>query len=241
MKCLWTALFLGLILFQIPADVHSQEDTAPSGQAWYYLHNSVFINNRLSYLHDIGFRQEFPAELMWRIYYRPSMRYAAGDIVDVFGGLAFSSTHEKDAPGIFEFRPWQAVRFDWPSYGRFRFDHFIRVEERFLQNTREKIWTPALRGRYRLNLSVPLNRPKLMDKTLFFKTNAEFFLNSTVNEDTERCYHRRFDSGFGYRVDPRWTMELLYAFTNTSPLPYVGMETPVHVLKVRLRRAIFPN
>lgn len=234
-------LLLAVVISQIPSTVMAQESNNPSGQAWYYLHNSLFVSNRISYVHDIGFRHEFPVQDMWRIYYRPGIRYAAGDVVDLIGGLAFYKTYEKNESGNFEFRPWQGVRIGWPACGRFHLDHFFRLEERFFHQSGEPGWSPALRTRYKLNLILPLNHNSMTEKTLFLRANAEFFYFAFLDADRERYYHRRFGIGFGYRVDPRWTLETLYAFTNTSGIPSDESWIPVNVYQVRVRRALFPN
>jgi len=223
----------------VPSIVSSQDDGEPNGQVWHYLHNSVFITERLAYVHDIGFRHAFPVKDLWRIYYRPSLRFAAGDNLDLYAGTAFINTRENGAQGCFELRPWQAASFEWPRYGKMRLDHFFRLEERLFSEPGAEGISPALRARYRLNMKLPLNKPGMRNNTLYLKGNAEFFYQISMGQ--ENLFHRRFGAGLGYRVDPRWAMELLYVFTNTSNIPFDDIVYPVHVLQVKLYRAFFPH
>ena len=233
---------LVIILFsQLPFSISAQDPSEPSTQAWYYLHNTVFIHERISYVHDIGFRHAFPVNYLWRVYYRPSLRFAAGDHLDIFGGAALFNTREKGVQSSLEIRPWQAVRIEWPVSPRLRVDHFIRLEERFFNRPGETGSDPALRARYRLNFVLPLNKAGMRNNTLYLKSNAEFFYQIPLQDSGEQMFHRRFGLGLGYRFDPRWTTELIYVFTNTSRVPFDDIVYPVHVVQVRLYRAIFLN
>ena len=233
---------LVLFLFsQISLFVSAQDPSEPSAQVWYYLENPVYIRERISYGHDIGFRHAFPVNDLWRIYYRPSMRFAAGDHFDVYAGMAFFNTCEQGLQSRFELRPWQAVRIEWPVYAKLGVDHFIRLEERLFRGLAETGCDPALRARYRLNFVLPLNKPGMRNNTLYLKSNAEFFYHVSLHDNDDRLFHRRFGLGLGYRFDPRWRTELIYVFTNTSRIPFDDIVYPVHVAQVRLSRSIFPD
>ena len=239
----WLCLFLiSFLLFSQIENVTAQDDPVNTTQIWLFWHYNHLFKPGFRYIHDIGYRQETPHDSWTRIHYRPGVQYSVGSIVDLTGGVGFWYTFQKDLPNTFEIRPWQGVKVNWPHLGRIDFDHYARLEERFnLDLVDAGQWTFALRGRYRFNFTVPINNKGIMDKTLFAKINAEFFIDLGKTIEERYVNNRRISMGLGYRFNPKWRLELLYVIEKSKALSSDGYKVNSHIIQFRLRTYILPQ
>jgi hypothetical protein len=231
-----------LLLLAQPQSIKAQDTTASTTQVWLFWHYNHFFTNRIRYIHDIGYRQEMPRDAWSRIYYRPGIEYSAWSIVDLIGGVGFWYTIQEHIPDAFEIRPWQGLKFDWPSVGRFEFDHYIRLEERFNYSIGNgNMWTFALRGAYRINLTLPINHPGIIDKTFFVRVNAAFYMDLGKSIEERFVNDERYTAGLGYRFNPKWRFELLYSMDRSKAFSTEGFKVNSHIIKARLRTYILPR
>ncbi len=85
--------------------------------------------------------------------------------------------------------------------GRVGVQHRYRFEQRFIEDADFR-----LRLRYFLSLNLPLNRKEIIDKTLYFSTYNEIFLNTEQNVfDRNRLY-----GGLGFKLNNSLKFELGY-------------------------------
>jgi len=93
-----------------------------------------------------------------------------------------------------EFRIW--AQYVFIHYlNRFKFEHRGRVEQRFFYEPQKKTHSEANRYRYRLNITVPVNNPKVEPKTFYLNSFEEIFF---VN-DSPAFARNRFYFGGGYQ------------------------------------------
>ena len=175
---IWALLLLtGFLFFSNLDSLLAQEEEALTRQGWSFWYFNYDLTPRLMYQGDFGYRQEFPYHNWNRTHIRSGLQWSAGSLVDINGGISAWYTNQKGLPNSFELRPWQGIKVHWPNLGRFSFDHFARMEQRFNYATEVAgSWDLALRSRYRLNLTFPINRRGIIDKTLFARINAEVFM-----------------------------------------------------------------
>jgi hypothetical protein len=230
-----------LLLISLPEKLISQDDTLTTTQIWLYWHLNRDFTPRIKYRGDLGYRQEFPYENWSRIYFRPGVEWSAGSFIDITGGVGFWYTAQKIIPNSFELRPWQGIRLHWPTLGRYNFDHFARLEERFnhYQGTGYN-WDFATRATYILNLTFPLNHRRIFDKTLYARMNAAFFQELGESFVERFIDDRKFTVGLGYRFDPRWRLELLYLMDQSRAFTREGFRVNSHILQLRVRTYLVP-
>lgn len=109
-----------------------------------------------------------------------------------------------------EVRLWQEATIK-DNIKRVFFEHRFRIEQRF--------FTTGFRNRYRyrLGIAVPINKPKMDNKTFYVSTFNELFLTN-VAPYFER---NRFFVGGGYRIKPAtiqvgYVNQLDYKFTSNT-------------------------
>ncbi|MGV8879349.1 MAG: DUF2490 domain-containing protein [Sphingobacteriaceae bacterium] len=93
-------------------------------------------------------------------------------------------------PAVTENRMWEQVSIG-QYLDRLKFEHRYRVEQRWLSTGFKN------RIRYRMNLMVPINKPKIESGTFFISLYDEIFLNPK-KPHFER---NRLSAGIGYQFD----------------------------------------
>ncbi len=152
------------------------------------------------------------------------------------GGVGLYYTYRADLLDTFETRLWQAATVDWPdSPGvarRFVFQHRFRLEERF---RRTEDWSFALRFRYRLAFSIPLNRYTVEPGAFYIPLKAEFFV--PLGDDIEELFAKqaRYSAGLGYVFDKSWTIELRYARLRMRDTIDADLQTTDHFIELRVK------
>lgn len=99
-------------------------------------------------------------------------------------------------PNTNEFRVWEQMvvnQFLTPL----KFEHRYRVEQRWANGDYHN------RFRYRLNMFVPLNNPKIVAKTWFLSIFDEVFFNNKA-PNFER---NRVSAALGYQFDKKWIVQ----------------------------------
>jgi hypothetical protein len=111
-----------------------------------------------------------------------------------------------DGPTIEETRIWQQLIFTH-LIDRVKFEHRGRIEQRWLNEVYRN------RYRYRLNVTVPINHPKLIANTVFVSAFNEIFLNNR-HPNFER---NRITGTLGYQFTKAFSMQTgwLYQYNNT--------------------------
>ena len=100
-------------------------------QIWIDIYPHYFVNEKLEYYGDAGYRTIINKRSWSRIYARPSIRYHFNKNWQMHGGLGFFYIFDKMDVNRFEITPWQGVQLNWPT-GRFlSLKHLVKIEERF--------------------------------------------------------------------------------------------------------------
>ena len=95
-----------------------------------YNHSNKLRNNWLIDA-DYGYRFRLNYKFNWqRIHARVGVGYKF-EKIKLLAGVAVFSVFEPNSYLDLEFRPWQGAKYSWPEYGKLKFSHFVRLEERF--------------------------------------------------------------------------------------------------------------
>lgn len=113
-----------------------------------------------------------------------------------------------------EHRLWQQVGFKHHT-GRVRFNHRLRVEQRYLQvhvNQNGEVINKGYdlflnRIRYRFQVQVPINNNEMTAKTFFAAVANEGFLSWGKNVTYHRPDQNRIYAGIGYQFTKRTTLQ----------------------------------
>ena len=101
-----------------------------------------------------------------------------------------------EGPTVAETRLWE--QFTNNQYlGRIKLEHRYRIEQRWLTNEYRN------RFRYRLNVTVPVTRSKMLPKTFFIGVFDEVFFNNR-SPNFER---NRFFGSLGYQFNNSWSVQ----------------------------------
>ncbi len=132
---------------------------------------------------------------------RTGLNYHFSKNAFVTAGYAYIPSYvydsEQDAPETEEHRIWQQLISN--NYiGRVKLEHRYRVEQRWVNNDYRN------RFRYRLMLFIPLNKPKMEEKTWFVGLYDEIFINDKATFfDRNRLY-----GSLGYQVNKKTSLQL---------------------------------
>lgn len=169
-----------------------------------------------------------------------SLRYDITPKIELHGGTHFFY----DNFGItvaesFEWRPYQGVRFRWPSFKKIQFKHFFRVEERFVW-AKDENWAFdfGVRLRYRLGFTIPAWR-KAKRQELYFPISYELTHLFGQETSSRRLFSKdRLLVGMAFRISNRFTAEVHY-FLNSKGLGGVTEFDPTtQGMRFRLRHRI---
>ena len=173
-------------------------------QLWLDFMPHFQINQKLEYYGDASFRIFFEENKAFIMIARPSVRYNLNSIVELQGGMGFFYSVIENNTNLLELRPWQGVRIHWPTFGRIGIKHSLKLEERFLWETEQWAFDPALRFRYKLGGRIPFNESLSFYLSLF----GEGF--ATAGGENVAILRNRLRGyfGFGYKRNDTWTLEL---------------------------------
>lgn len=105
---------------------------------------------------DFGLRTVLGDNEWVRFVARPGVRGPVGPF-RLAGGVGVFYRLNNLAADRLELRPFQGIAATWPHWRRLRFQHYLRLEERFEWETADWALDFSLRGRYRLQLDYGFN------------------------------------------------------------------------------------
>ncbi|MCK5087612.1 MAG: DUF2490 domain-containing protein, partial [Melioribacteraceae bacterium] len=142
-------LILILFYFLLTSTAIAQEKNI---QTWVDYTTNNWINEEWLYYGDYGIRGVLSVDDWSQYYLNPAFSYRKDVKLSYQGGLRFIYTSNLSSSNTFELRPWQGVRYVWPRFSKFYFDHYFRLEERLVWQTEVSGFDFSMRGRYRLRL-----------------------------------------------------------------------------------------
>jgi hypothetical protein len=187
----------------------------------------------------------------WSIDGTPGIEYAASSWLDVVGELATGYTRQTDDVRSVEVSPRAGIRVHLFPRGlppllpglerapgrRLVIRDLLRVEQRnlFYDGSDEES-SSTVRFRNRLEMLLPLNRPKLTDDGAVY-ASADWEAFVPLGDPDERFANRhRIRTGVGWRRSAEWRGELLYVWTRSRNSFQDDFETSDHAVVIRLKR-----
>ena len=166
---LHTNMFLWLLL---PVFIFAQQDETGN---WLMYFGTNKVSDKFSVHTEIQFRNHtITPDNTEQLLLRTGLNYHFSEKALVTAGYAYIPSYvfesEQKAPETEEHRIWQQF-ISTNKIGRVKLEHRYRVEQRWVNRDFKN------RFRYRLMLFIPLNKPKIEDKTWFLGLYDEIFIN----------------------------------------------------------------
>lgn len=195
----------------------AQDEPQLKRQVWVMGLFNWKINEKWVFNEDLSYQRLLSSPSYTRLFTRSQINYQINGISSLHGGVVLSYTIDGANGDIFELSPWLGTKIRWPSFWRFNFVHYVRVEERNrLELGIGEEWSSVVRMRYRLSSDIPLNHASITDKTVFAIMAYEFFSNESGGSETFlRPATHRLDFGLGYTPNYRTRFEVITVFLDT--------------------------
>jgi Protein of unknown function (DUF2490) len=233
-------LILPLLLSLLPtfssaqSSTEATEDFNVNHQLWIDIYPHYFVNEKLEYYGDAGFRTIIDERSWNRIYARPSLRYHFNKTWEVHGGLGLFYIFNKMDVNRFEITPWQGVQLNWPTRRILSFKHLVKIEERLSFRTSD--WTSSFDLRFRYKLSGKISLCKnCSDRSWYIPFYAEIFY--PINDGIEEVFRNRGRAGLGlgYNASNDWRISCLvnWQTSRTGPEDELSVSDYAYQLKVR--------
>jgi hypothetical protein len=111
----------------------------------------------------------------------------------------------------------------------------VRVEWRNLFNTGGPPDESSVRFRNRLELLLPLNRPRITDDgARYLLADWEWFI-PTTNVEERFASRQRVRTGLGYRRNFHWCFEFIYAWTRSRETIEDDFATADNIFNIRVK------
>ena len=175
-------------------------------QIWIDFYPHYYVNEKLEYYGDAGYRSIVTDRTWSRIYVRPSFRYHVNNNFELQSGLGLFYIFNDKNSDQFEVTPWQGFQVNWPTLTRFHFKHLFKLEERLSFKTSDWSSNFEFRFRYKIFGSVSFVR----NKKIFVPFYGEFFL--PMKGEIEEFYKNkgRAGVGLGYKLSKKWQIAFVF-------------------------------
>jgi hypothetical protein len=234
-KAFFTFMILFWFITGFTTEISAQiKDSIPvptsNQQIWIDIFPHYYVNERLEYYGDGGYRTIVDKESWSRVYARPSLKYHLNQKWTVHAGLGLFYIWEDNTVDRFEITPWQGIEFNWPTLERIRFQHLTKIEERlsFLTND----WTSSFELRFRYRLSGEID---LLDNNWFIPFYGEFFL--PLKDSIDEIYRNkgRVGVGIGRKAINDWQFAFMFNWqgSRSGQFENIGISDYAYQLKIK--------
>jgi len=153
------------------------------------------------------------------------------------GGIGGYHTWLPDVKDVYEIRLWQAMTVDWPeikAFARYVLHNRFMIEERF-KNTTSGM---NLRGRYRLSMTIPINRYTVEPGAFYMPLAAEFFADLSGDDDQLFADQARYTIGLGYMFNKTWSLEFNYTRKDLRDSYGSNLYTGANIYELKFKTAV---
>lgn len=189
-------------------DINPNEGSIINQQIWLDFYPHFYVNEKLEYYGDLGYRTAISNQNWSRIYARPSLKYHFNNNWEFHSGLGLFYIYNKSDIDRFEITPWQGIQLNWPKFIHISFKHLIKVEERLSFTTNNWNSSFELRFRYKLSGRIKLFKTAALQKW-YIPFYGEIFY--PINENLEETFRNkgRAGIGLGYNASKKWRFSFL--------------------------------
>ena len=234
---LFNSLIFLLVLFNYSKIASAQsEDTTTSSiinqQIWIDFYPHYYLNEKLEYYGDAGYRTIVTKRNWTRIYARPSFKYHFNKTWEVHAGLGLFYIFYNLDTDQFEITPWQGVQLNWPNFKRINFKSQVKFEERwsFLTDT----WNAEFEFRFRYKLSGKIHFVRVKKWSIPFY--GEYFL-PLHGKITELYQNKgRVGVGLGYKPVKDWEISFVFNWQGSRSGPDEQLNVSDYAYQLKIKK-----
>jgi hypothetical protein len=206
-------------------------------QSWIDYRTSYFWNPDWEYFGDYGLRGLLSDTDWSQVYINPAVKWLQSNDLNYRGGARLIYTLQEPQSDRLEFRPWQGVQYIWPRFKNLTFDHYFRLEERFLWDLQDAEFQFNVRARYRLRAKSGNFKLPLIPTNFFFMSALELF-GDVIGEDVEEQYvgRNRIFFALGNHITTKFQVELHYILQRSRKRADDDFESVDHIVRLRLKQ-----
>jgi hypothetical protein len=205
-----------------------------------YYQNKYTLNERWRILSLSGIYRGISESNWVRLELRSGGYYQYNRDIELFGTLRTHFTFD-DEGNQFELRPFQGAHIVWPRINYIRFRNRFIIEERFLWSADTDGFDFFGRLRYRLETSIPLNNPSVVNNTYYLRPMIEMFINLASTDESSHISNWKLSMVFGYRFTQKYAAEFRYEFQTTQNDVDASERDKTHIFRLRFIHTLFRN
>jgi len=226
-------LLMGLLFSKVSMAQIDSLDNIKNHQIWIDFYPHYFINKKLEYYGDAGYRSIVSNGSWSRIYVRPSVRYHVHKAFELQAGMGIFYIFNKTKFDQFEVTPWQGFQVNWPKLTRISFKHLFKLEERFSFETNNN-WASNFEFRFRY---------KLFGKVSFVRASkwyipfyGELFI--PIKGEIQELYRNkgRVGVGLGYKPNKEWQIAFVFNWQGSRTGIYEDRNVSDYIYQLKLRK-----
>lgn len=229
----YLVLFIIVLGFSKPTMAQTADSTESSivnQQIWIDFYPHYYMNEKLEYYGDAGYRTIVSERNWTRLYVRPSLKYHLTDTWEFHAGLGLFYIFYSHDVDQFEIRPWQGVQLNWPKWDKFGFKNLLRFEERMSFLTTNWIMDFEFRIRYKLTGKYDFH-PKW-----FTSIYGEYFL--PVEGEIQELYQNKGRAGIelGYKPAKEWQVSFVFNWQASRTGPDEKLHSSDYIYQIRVKK-----
>ena len=228
----YRVLVFFIVCLCLSSTVKAQEEDVDF-QTWVDFTGYRFVSDKSAVGGDAGIRGLFSSRVWTQFYIRPTYRYQFNSL-DLSGGFALFYTYNSDISNVTEWRLFQQATVHWPSTNILKFNHRIRLEQRWFNYSDER--DNEFYARIRYQLTMRSRDFSIYNQKLYFKVSAEAFQRNNSGDEAF-VNTSRFTFVVGHRPKGRFWYEVQYIAQKSRQFEEDGFKTSEHILRFRLFRA----
>ncbi len=229
-------VFLLYLLFFALSNLKAQDDSTVDIQTWFDIVGFMSLGKHSAVGGDIGVRGLISSRDWNQFYFRPTYRYALNGRTDFAGGAAIFYTANQQISDLIEYRIFQEVNAQWPTFDNFQFSHRVRFEQRFFDY--RNLQTPygdtdKFSARMRYQLTLESNDFTFMDQVMYSIGAVEYFQLHNANHESF-INNLRLVGIIGHRLSLNFRYEIHYIFQKSRKYVEKGLRTSEHIIRLRI-------
>ncbi len=222
---------IGLVNGLAAQSVNNNGESVINQQIWIDFYPHYFVNKKIEYYGDSGFRTIIGERSWNRIYIRPSLKYHLNDNWEFHAGAGVFYIFYTQAIDQFEFTPWQGVQWNWNGLQRIKLKHLVRLEERWSYLTDE--WNADFEFRLRYKFSGIL---KLRHKKWSMPFYGEIFL--PLKGEIKELYQNKGRAGLGlsYKISKDWQLTFLFNWQRSKTGINEEVSSSAYIYQIKIKK-----
>ena len=230
---LLVSLFM-LLFFGISNNLDAQSGDSTNlevrnQQIWIDFYPHYYVNEKLEYYGDLGYRTTVSENSWNRFYSRPSVKYHFNKKWEIQSGVGVFYIFDKQNINQFEVTPWQGVQWNWMRLKRLKIHHLVKLEERWSFLTTN--WESDFEFRFRYKLSGKL----ILNEKWAIPAYGEMFV--PLSGEIAELYRNKGRAGVGlsYKATKEWVFSFLFNWqgSKTGMDEELGVNDYVYQLKIK--------